>query len=144
MNSEKITYEEYPWYIPAIIAKWRESGECEALARILIENRPLIAQPLQEVDIEVLLQGSTIDVIETFLSCENLRIVAEVGEVTTEVTTEVEFEDIDDLVTEELAEIYRDQGLDAEAIAIYTKLSLVNSEKSVYFAKLIEQIRVNL
>ena len=42
--------------------------------------------------------------------------------------------------TEELAEIYRQQGLNDEACAIYRKLSLRNPEKSVYFAELIDEI----
>ena len=46
----------------------------------------------------------------------------------------------DDLVTEDLAEIYLAQGLCDEAIAIYRKLSLLNPEKSVYFASLIDKI----
>ena len=46
----------------------------------------------------------------------------------------------DDLVTEDLAEIYLAQGLYDEAIAIYRKLSLLNPEKSVYFASLIDKI----
>ena len=51
-----------------------------------------------------------------------------------------DFDDEDDLVTEELAEIYRQQGLNDEACAIYRKLSLRNPEKSVYFAELIDEI----
>jgi uncharacterized protein (DUF2164 family) len=52
----------------------------------------------------------------------------------------MDFADDDDIVSEELAEIYLNQGLYDEAIATYRKLSLVNSKKSVYFAELIEQI----
>ena len=55
--------------------------------------------------------------------------------------TVADFDDEDDLVTEELAEIYRQQGLNDEvAAAIYRKLSLRNPEKSVYFAELIDEI----
>ena len=68
------------------------------------------------------------------------RIVAEEGEVVEEVRTEAELSGDDDLVTEDLAEIYLAQGLCDEAIAIYRKLSLLNPEKSVYFASLIDKI----
>ena len=43
-------------------------------------------------------------------------------------------------MSEEIAEIYKNQGLYAEAIATYRKLSLLNSEKSIYFARLIREI----
>ena len=62
------------------------------------------------------------------------------GEVVEEVRTEAELSGDDDLVTEDLAEIYLAQGLCDEAIAIYRKLSLLNPEKSVYFASLIDKI----
>ena len=75
------------------------------------------------------------------LNCKELcRIVAEEGEVVEEVRTEAELSGDDDLVTEDLAEIYLAQGLCDEAIAIYRKLSLLNPEKSVYFASLIDKI----
>ena len=49
----------------------------------------------------------------------------------------------DEVVSEELAEIYLAQGLRDEALAIYRKLSLRNPEKSVYFAELIGKIETN-
>lgn len=83
------------------------------------------------------------DLIDRFLREENLRIVAEEGEPETEVRTEAEFTDEEDLVSEELAEIYLAQGLRSKAIDTYRKLSLLNPEKSVYFAELIGKIETN-
>ncbi|MFI3277227.1 MAG: hypothetical protein SNH13_00030 [Rikenellaceae bacterium] len=143
MNTHS-TLEKYPWYIPAAIAAWREGERVvEPMARLYIENRAMVVSPPESVDLDTSsFKGSAIDnVIDTFLSYENLRIVAEEGDVDgNEVSVDAEFDDIDDLVTEELAEIYHNQGLHLEAIAIYTKLSLLNSEKSVYFAELISSI----
>ncbi len=158
----------YPWYNPSRISTWRSSGEGGAIARALVKNRPLLVAQFREVSLDefmpsrdeddelvlpveaeailsheaevVLPQTVEVDVIDTFLKCDNFKIVAQDGDVDTDVTIEVELEDIDDLVTEELAEIYLSQGLIVEAKRIYTKLSLLNSEKSVYFAELIEKI----
>ena len=66
--------------------------------------------------------------------------MAEAGEADDEVKTVADFDEEDDLVTEELADIYRQQGLNDEARAIYRKLSLRNPEKSVYFAELIDEL----
>lgn len=82
------------------------------------------------------------ELIERFLHEENLRIVAEEGEAE-EIRTEAVLDEEDEVVSEELAEIYLAQGLRDEALAIYRKLSLRNPEKSVYFAELIGKIETN-
>ena len=56
---------------------------------------------------------------------------------------QAEFDDEDDCVSEELAEVYLAQGLKDMAKETYRKLSLVNPEKSIYFAGLIEKIDSN-
>ncbi len=48
------------------------------------------------------------------------------------------------LVTETLAQIYVQQGFMADAIDIFEKLSAKNPEKSSYFAKIIENLKINL
>ena len=85
---------------------------------------------------------STLSLIDDFISSgDHHRIV--IGEQTTEESMASiggENDDDDDFVSEELAEIYAKQGLFDDAIAIYRKLSLQDSQKSIYFAELIGQL----
>ena len=115
---------KYPWYEVARVAA---SGG--AVRR--------------EVDAEKIAEESEGEIINRFLRKNDYRIVAEEGDVEVDVRTEAEIDDEDDLVSEELAEIYLAQGLKCEAVEIYRKLSLRNSEKSVYFAEKIESIEKN-
>jgi uncharacterized protein (DUF2164 family) len=69
--------------------------------------------------------------------------VAEEGEVTQEIVVEAALDDEDDMVSEELAEIYLAQGLKDMAKETYRKLSLLNPEKSIYFAGIIQKIDSN-
>ena len=127
MTKEHITQllEKYPWYEAARVAQSGE-GVCR-----------------YEVDVERLAEESEGEIISRFLRKTDYRIVAEEGEVDSEIRTEAEIDEEDDLVSEELAEIYLAQGLKCEAIEIYRKLSLLNSEKSAYFAEKIENIEKN-
>ena len=79
------------------------------------------------------------EVIDRFLREEDLRIVADEHAPEEEVRTEPDLDEEDEVVSEELAEIYLSQGLRDKAAAIYRKLSLLNPEKSVYFAELIRK-----
>ena len=103
--------------------------------------RPLLE--CKEIDIERLVKLTSADLIDRFLSTEHHRIVAQEGEPDSEIVVEPEFEDEEDMVSEELAEVYLAQGLKDMAKETYRKLSLVNPEKSVYFAELIEKIDKN-
>ena len=109
----------YEWFTPARILRVLQTGRSDRRVSIAL---------------------SPADLIDRFLKEGGHRIVAEEGEVVEEVRTEAELSGDDDLVTEDLAEIYLAQGLCDEAIAIYRKLSLLNPEKSVYFASLIDKI----
>ena len=103
--------------------------------------RPVVSGKV--VDIERLVRLTSEDIIDKFLSTEHHRIVAEEGEPDREIVVQAEFDDDDDCVSEELAEVYLAQGLKDMAIETYRKLSLVNPEKSIYFAELIENIESN-
>ena len=119
--------ERYPWFEPARQLKLRMKG---AVTRY-------------DVDIEKIAEVSEGEIITRFLRKNDYRIVAEEGDVEGDVCTEADIDEEDDIVSEELAEIYLSQGLKNEAIAIYRKLSLQNSEKSIYFAEKIEKIEGN-
>ena len=116
---------KYPWYEAARVAKSQSAPQRYA------------------VDAEKIAEESEGEIISRFLRKGDYRIVAQEGEVEGDVLTEAEIDDEDDLVSEELAEIYLAQGLKSEAVEIYRKLSLLNSEKSVYFAEKIENIEKN-
>ena len=131
MNGEVISdaeldalLERYPWFLAA---KALRNGSTQRY----------------DIDVEKLAEESAGEIISRFLRKNDYRIVAEEGEVDNDVCIEADIDDEDDLVSEELAEIYLAQGLKNEAVEIYRKLSLLNSEKSVYFAEKIENIEKN-
>ena len=98
---------------------------------------------LQVVDIENLTRITSDDIIDKFLRTDHHRIVAEEGDVQGDIVTEAEIDDEEDMVSEELAEIYLAQGLKDMAKETYRKLSLLNPEKSIYFAEIISKIDSN-
>lgn len=135
----------YPWFTAARALRARLTGAEDAVLSLLAADRgvPVAAAG---IDAGALLHLSPDDLIDRFLLEKDLRIVA--GEETPdspaeEIVTEALFDEEDDLVSEELAEVYLSQGLYDEAEAIYRRLSLLNSEKSVYFAELIEKMKQN-
>ena len=124
-------------------AEAQQSDEDKRRAELLQE---LAARPElqgQKIDIERLMYLSPDDIIERFLNTSHGRIVAEEGEPADDIVTEADIDDEEDMVSEELAEVYLAQGLNDMAKETYRKLSLLNPEKSVYFAGLIEKIDKN-
>ena len=128
--------------------RWSENAGNTTSSNTLgddLVNR-LCVQPelvAQRINIESLTKITSEDIIDKFLRTENHRIVAEEGEVTQEIVTEAVLDEEEDMVSEELAEIYLAQGLKDMAKETYRKLSLLNPEKSIYFAEIISKIDSN-
>ena len=114
--------------------------DADALLEELL-GRPSVGE--QSIDIERLMLVTADDIIDKFLRSEPRRIVAEEGDVTDDIVTEPELDEDDEFVSEELAEVYLKQGLKDMAKETYRKLSLLNPEKSVYFAEIISKIDSN-
>ena len=128
--------------------RWSEKVEnstsSDALGEDLVQtlcSRPVL--DVQSIDVERLTKITSEDIIDKFLRADTHRIVAEEGEVTQEIVVEAAFDEEDDMVSEELAEIYLAQGLKDMAKETYRKLSLLNPEKSIYFAEIISKIDSN-
>ena len=119
---------KYPWFEAARALEKQSQNEANAR---------------YSVDVEKIAEESSGEIISRFLRKGDYKIVAEEGDVEGEIMVEANIDEEDDLVSEELAEIYISQGLRKEAIEIYRKLSLLNSEKSIYFAEKIENIKKN-
>ena len=132
--------ERYPWWSGARLALARkmEAANYDAATRLMVTLHPTALIPRRKIDAERLTLITTDDLIDRFLKLGDYRIVAEEG--AADDLSAAKNEDDDEMISEELAEIYKNQGLYSEAIAIYRKLSLLNSEKSIYFAGLIADI----
>ena len=133
----------YEWFAPVRIAREIVTGICDPRLVVTAPWRAQSSLLRRPIDAEAVRRLSSDDIIDRFLQEDDLRIVAADGEPEEEVRTAAELDDDDEIVSEELAEIYLAQGLCDKAIAIYRKLSLLNPEKSVYFAELIGKLENN-
>ncbi len=134
---------EFPWFTAARVARATAAGCADSLLDVLRTNRSISSLALKPVDAERLAAVTEGEIIDKFLRLGDYRIVVDESVDTDAVRTEAELDDEDDIVSEELAEVYIAQGLKEEAIAIYRKLSLLNTEKSIYFAEKIEKLTKN-
>lgn len=133
-------FAAFPWYRPLQYEARRRGVKMHPATDIVTPWRSEGLCATGEYDAEALRYLSTDDVIDRFLLTEDLRIVAEEGEPEGDLRLEANLSEEDELVSEELAEIYLAQGLREEAKSIYRKLSLLNPEKSIYFAELIAKL----
>lgn len=130
----------YEWFGPARVLREGITGRADARLALLEPWRAESSIYADPVDAAALQSVSDDELIDRFLEESDLRIVAEEGEPDEEVQIDPELADSESLVSESLAEIYLAQGFSNKAIAIYRKLSLLNPEKSVYFAELIDKL----
>ena len=136
---KKYPAERYPW---CTVLRAVEDNH-SPLQSLLSTARNISSLELCQIDVDSLSQVTSSQLIDRFLKVGDYRVVAEQGacDEDEQITTEAEFDEEDDLVSEELAEIYAQQGLKNQAIEIYRKLSLLNPKKSAYFADQIEKLR---
>lgn len=135
--------EALPWFLPLRVMRQMESGEPDPRVALVAPWRAESSLRGELIDAGALLKRSSEEIIDTFLQERDLRIVARDDGPDVEVRLQPDLDEDDEVVSEELAEIYLSQGLREQAAAIYRKLSLLNPEKSVYFAELIRKTQNN-
>lgn len=133
----------YEWFVPLRILRERATGKPDARLAVTAPWRAESSLRAAKIDTSVLTVVSPDERIDRFLREEDLRIVAAEEGPDEEVRLAPELEEEDCVVSEELAAIYLAQGLSDKAAAIYRKLSLLNPEKSIYFAELIAKTEKN-
>ena len=131
--------KRYPWFATARLLLDRASGKRDPLVRLHYVGHPLPDILLEKPTEAHFLGGKTLSVIARFLTRKEEYPVLSESEVSADWAADSVQED-PDLVSEELARIYLDQGLAEKAREIYVKLSLLYPEKSVYFAEIIDRI----
>lgn len=131
--------KRYPWFSTARLLLSKASRHSDPLVQLRYLGRPLPEVLLEKPTEAHFTGGRTLDVISRFLARTEepapQSVSVEPGDLAAG-----SVEEDPDLVSEELARIYLDQGLESKARDIYAKLSLLYPEKSVYFAEIIDRI----
>lgn len=137
--------DAYPWFMTARLLYASETGSDDSLAELHYSAYPRHSQSFAKISLEEFGFGggarSDEDLIEKFLRKGEYRIVPDdaISE-DDEAARSGRLDLSDDFVSEELAAIYLAQGLNRQAKDIYERLSLLNPEKSIYFAEIIGKI----
>lgn len=130
----------YPWFTAARVLLARCREQVDPILALHLLRRPypsLLLAPLKKGDFS---RRSSAELVDDFLQLSDVRIRPAEGKAREGDISALSVEEDPGLVSEELAEIYRMQGLNGKARDIYRKLSLLYPEKCVYFAELIAEI----
>lgn len=133
---------KYPWFTTVRILRSEIMDRTDPLLdmHFISHSRRVKCRPVaaDSVDTDAAVE---IDMIESFLQRGEHRVVPRDDTPEHDAAESSAMLDVsDDLVSEELAEIYRAQGLIREARQIYEQLSLLYPEKSIYFAQIIGEM----
>jgi Flp pilus assembly protein TadD len=137
------TIHKYPWFTTARIIRNRQNDNDDEFV-YLAQLFPVSNTTCDEGELREAIENNVID---RFLSLGKYTIAhteEDGGAVSLVDNSAQEQEDDDEFYTEELAQIYEQQGLFEEARKIYIKLSLLYPKKSVYFAEIISKIDKNI
>lgn len=129
----------YPWFSLANLLLAHRTGSQDAAVE-LVRSARLAAGILLDQDAFAQQQDLTLSAIEQFLNKGEHRIVPDETTPDDDLSAFAAQEEEDEPITEELAEIYRMQGLYIQAREVYKRLCLLYPKKSVYFAEIIAKL----
>lgn len=144
--------DEYPWFDLPAIARYETGGTLPR--RIAVQyvwrtpSREAQAAWKGIVDVasccdagvaEVTELTGAMAIIEEFINSGEHRITPQENTPDEPLAAVSDELPPDELLTEDLASIYLVQGLTVRAVEIYRRLSLLNPEKSAYFADIIDK-----